>query len=357
MPDDARGRTTWERACVTAHPSVAMDRKLVTLCAIISVAALHDLGAHAAPTRVLFVGNSFTFVNDLPHQLINIATSLGDDLEVANSTIGGCTLYHQTPSRDVRTASLLKQRWDFIVLQDYSALPTVHAARSVYLRPAVAEFIAEKQDATIVMYLTWGYHDGNTAPCPSSDTPDCFPKGSLANLTNPPCDSSPHFHNLTGTFECMGYALARAYLSLRRLEGVDLVAPCGLAWQVVRGSTEIPSECRASVDAQYPQPLSLSLPFKVPGGARPGFMLYRKFGDAIDKHPNVAGQYLNALTFYATLFRKSPVGAAAPLPTGSTSAGDRPLTPSEQLTLQVAAQGTVEACGSACGSMESSRLG
>jgi hypothetical protein len=31
----------------------------------------------AAPTRVLFIGNSFTFVNDLPHQLINIAESLG----------------------------------------------------------------------------------------------------------------------------------------------------------------------------------------------------------------------------------------------------------------------------------------
>ena len=27
----------------------------------------------APPTRVLFIGNSFTFVNDLPHQLVNIA--------------------------------------------------------------------------------------------------------------------------------------------------------------------------------------------------------------------------------------------------------------------------------------------
>ena len=45
----------------------------------------------AAPTRVLFIGNSFTFVNDLPHQLVNIARSLGKEVEVANSTIGGCT--------------------------------------------------------------------------------------------------------------------------------------------------------------------------------------------------------------------------------------------------------------------------
>lgn len=31
-----------------------------------------------------------------------------------------------------------------------------------------------------------------------------------------------------------------------------------------------------------------------------------------------AGQYLNALVFYTTLFGKSPVGAAGPLPTGKT---------------------------------------
>ena len=78
-------------------------------------------------------------------------------------------------------------------------------------------------------------------------------------------------------------------------------------------------------------------------------MLYRKFGALIDKHPNVAGQYLNALTFYATLFRQSPVGAANPLPTGSTQAGDRPLTVRELHVLQTAAAGTVEACGEACG--------
>ena len=63
----------------------------------------------AAPTRVLFVGNSFTFVNDLPHQLINIARSLGHEIEVANSTIGGCTAYYQRADTDARTADLLQQ--------------------------------------------------------------------------------------------------------------------------------------------------------------------------------------------------------------------------------------------------------
>ena len=274
-----------------------------------SIFAPNEMPQHAhqaAKTRILFVGNSFTFVNDLPHQLLNIATALGHDIEVANSTIGGCTIYAQTPSRDARTKELLAQPWDFIVLQDYSALPTVQQARAEYLRPGVSEFAQARGQAKIVMYLTWGYHDGNTAHCPSADNPPCFPLGSLANLTSPPCASDPHYHRLAGSFECMGYALARGYLDVAHsITGVDRVAPCGLAWQAVRASPSIPAECKGLVDAQYADPLPLQLPFKVAGGALEGFMLYRKFGASIDKHPNVAGQYLNALTFYATLFGAS----------------------------------------------------
>ena len=48
---------------------------------------------------------------------------------------------------------------------------------------------------------------------------------------------------------------------------------------------------------------------------------YRKLsGGKWDKHPNMAGQYLNALVFYATLFGESPVGAAGPLDTGTAPA-------------------------------------
>lgn len=308
------------------------------------------LPAATTATRILFVGNSFTFVNDLPHQIKSIAASLGDaNVTVANSTIGGCTLYEQSPSRDARTKALLAQDWDFIVLQDYSALPTVRAARDQYLAPAVGEFAAQKKRAKIVMYLTWGYIAGTPGACPSSDTGKCFPLGTLANLTAPACATDGHYQSLTGSFECMGYSLARGYLG-PATKGADLVVPCGLAWQVVRGSRAIPAGCKALADAQYSAPFPLDVPFQVEGGALDGFLLYRKLKHGvIDKHPNVAGQYLNALTFYAALFGKSPVGAAPPLNTGSKSAGDRPLKAAELKALQLAAAGTVKACGKACG--------
>jgi len=205
---------------------------------------------------------------------------------------------------------LLQQPWDFIVLQDYSAMATVRAGRALYMDPAIAACSRVKRAAELVLYLTWGYHDGNErAACPSSDLPSCFPLGSLAALTDPPCNTSAHYHDMTRSFECMGYSVARSYLAAHTtLRGVSRVAPCGLAWQIVRGSTQIPSDCKALVDANYPSPLNLSLPLRAPAGTLPHFMLYRVFNGktrtTIDKHPNVAGQYLNALVMYATLMRK-----------------------------------------------------
>ena len=313
--------------------------------------ALAVLGeSSAGHTRVLFVGNSFTFVNELPEQLVHVASSLGQQVTVNSSTIGGCTAYAQTFEHDNRTAALLEQDWDFIVVQSYSALPAVHAAREQYLYPAVRSFAAHKRKAKIVSYLTWGYHDGEPDPCPTSGPAACFPLGTLAQLTEPPCANSSHHHELAGSFACMGYALARGYLSTKDVSvGADMVAPCGLAWQVVRGLDSIPGACKASVDGEYTAPLTLPLPLAVGGARLPGFMLYRNFSGLIDKHPNVAGQYLNALTFFATLFGSSPVGAAPPLNTGSSSAGDRPLTAAEVRALQMAAHGVVQQCGEACG--------
>ena len=85
----------------------------------------------------------------------------------------------------------------------------------------------------------------------------------------------------------------------------------------------IPAGCKGAIDAEYSTPspftANLSLPLRVDGlpSSLRGFELYRKLGGGgWDKHPNMAGQYLNAVVFFATLFGESPVGAAGPLHTG-----------------------------------------
>eukprot|EP00466_Bigelowiella_natans_P005006 jgi/Bigna1/131946/aug1.16_g6654 len=304
--------------------------------------------AGAAVPRVLFVGNSFTFVNDMPAQIQNIATSLGDGIQYNTSTIGGCTLFAQTAGRDNLTARLLEEDWDFIVLQDYSLLPTVATAREKYLRPAVDDFIRMRRGGSstkILLYLTWGYNEGLTQDCPTSDTKKCFPLGSLADLTEPDCTKSQQYRLSVQSFECMGYAVARGYLDTMEhfRHYIHGVVPAGLAWQVVRGSTEIPGDCKEAIDAEYGSQIkgNLTLPLRVPNASLPEYMLYRVYPDGnVDKHPNIAGAYLNALVFYASLFGKSPVGAAKPLVT-ETDFGDIPLTDEQALTLQTAAEAVV----------------
>ena len=123
------------------------------------------------------------------------------------------------------------QEWNYIVVQSYSILPTIQKARETYLTPAVQSFAAKKKSAKVVMYLTWGYHDGNTAPCPTSGPAKCFPLGTNANLTEPPCTTSGAYKAKVDSFACMGYALGRGYMA-QLAEGADRIAPCGLAWQV-----------------------------------------------------------------------------------------------------------------------------
>jgi len=320
------------------------------LSALTLAAASLAVGA-AKPTRILFVGNSYTYVHDLPHQFRNVAESFGAEVEVASSTIGGCTLYAQQAHFDNTTAAFLEQGWHFIVLQDYSVLPAVRKARELYMEPAVRDFISRKGRAKVVLYLTWGYHSGLDSVCPHSDNGDCFPRGKLDELTDPSCHVSSAFHDSIGTFDCMGYAVARGYFAAKGI-GADLVAPCGLAWQVVRGSRVVPDACRAAIDAQYDQPSPLALPLQVPEGEDGALQLYIKdSAKKYDKHQNLAGCYLNALVLYTTIFGRSPMGAAPPNASWGVTWGmpQAPLTDANLLTLQKAAHGAVRECGAACG--------
>jgi hypothetical protein len=313
----------------------------------------------AAPTRVLFVGNSLTYMHDLPRQFQNVAKSLGDEVEYEQSTIGGCTLLAQGPEGDLgdSTRHLLEQDWDFIVLNDHSLMATVKKAREVYLKSAVKAFASQRKQAKIVLFMTWGYHSGLLgSSCPEVDVETgCFPFGPLRDLTVSNCYESGNYHDTVNDFPCMGYSVARGYLDAKEA-GADLVAPSGLAWQVVRGVESIPPGCKDAIDRQYSKPAPLQLPLHVSGGADPDLLLYIRTSETdFDKHQNTAGCYLNALTIYATIFGKSPLGAAAPDATWgledlTQGAWPDPEITSAQLeTMQKAAAGVVKQCGSSCG--------
>src|SRR3989344_7408694 len=78
--------------------------------------------------KVLFIGNSYTYVNNLPQVLADIANAMGDTLTHDSSTPGGYTLNLHT-SNATTLSKINAQTWDFVVLQEQSQLPSFDSAQ------------------------------------------------------------------------------------------------------------------------------------------------------------------------------------------------------------------------------------
>ncbi|MFM9004523.1 MAG: hypothetical protein ACKOSR_03320, partial [Flavobacteriales bacterium] len=73
--------------------------------------------------RVLFLGNSYTSVNNLPAMTQACALSAGDSLIIDSNTPGGYTFEgHSTNAISLQKIAL--GNWDFVVLQEQSQRPS-----------------------------------------------------------------------------------------------------------------------------------------------------------------------------------------------------------------------------------------
>ena len=203
----------------------------------------------AQQTRVLFLGNSYTTVNDLPNTFRQLALSLGDTVITATNAPGGYTLEAHAGS----AASLdliASQPWDFLVMQEQSqlgALPsdiTNTESSAIQLMEAME---ANYECTYPVLYMTWGREDGDDLNCPN------FP--------------------FMCTYEGMQQALIDNYVALANWNDAH-TAPVGAAWRTVRET-------------------------------HPEIQLYEPDGS----HPSIAGTYLAACVFYSTFFQESCVDA------------------------------------------------
>jgi hypothetical protein len=208
------------------------------------------LPVHAQQTDVLFIGNSYTSVNDLPSMFRQIALSLGDTLNTAMQAPGGYTFsdHHYDPATQNAIAS---QQWDYVVLQEQSqfgALPTSETFSDVHATSLTYDIQASSECAYPVFFMTWGRKNGDAQNCPQ------YPE--------------------VCTYEGMQQALRNNYTQFA-LENEGYVSPVGWAWKHVRDT-------------------------------HPGIELYQ----ADESHPSVSGTYLAACTFYCTIFRQSCVGTS-----------------------------------------------
>jgi hypothetical protein len=110
--------------------------------------------ADPQPVRVLFVGNSYTYVNDLPKMVAALAKAGNQrPLEYDRETPGGCTLEkHWNDGKAVK--KITARNWDFVVLQEHSLRPLTNR-KLMFEYAGKLDAEVKKQKAQTLLYMTW----------------------------------------------------------------------------------------------------------------------------------------------------------------------------------------------------------
>ena len=202
----------------------------------------------AQESKVLFIGNSYTYVNDLPAMFDALSTSLGKTVTVGSKTNGGFTFQNHYNDQQTFTA-MHQQEWNLVVLQAQSQEPSfpydqVNTNTLPYSNLLADSAYAISPCTNVMYYMTWGRENGD-----------------------PQWDS-------INTFAKMNERLYNAYM--RFADSAEaMVSPVAVAWKYVRDNY-------------------------------PAIQLYNGDGS----HPSLEGTYLIACTFYASVFQETPVGAS-----------------------------------------------
>jgi hypothetical protein len=209
------------------------------------------LGFSQLKKEVLFVGNSYTYVNDLPNLVKQIALSFGDTLVHESSTPGGSSFNaHSTNTQTLNKIN--QQQWDYVVLQAQSQEPSLSPSYvNTNVLPAAQVLIDAIESNSLctepLFFMTWGRKFGDASNCVA------YP---------PVC-----------TYLGMQERLRTRYLDMTFTNDARC-SPVGMAW---KKSIEIDSTLN----------------------------LY----SSDNSHPSIYGSYLAACTFYSSIFKKSAVGS------------------------------------------------
>mgnify|MGYP000095953461 CR=1 FL=1 len=196
---------------------------------------------------VLFIGNSYLSVNNLPQMVQDLTLSLGDHMLMDSKMNGGFTF--QSHATDPATYDKIHAKpWNFVILQGQSQEPSfpydqVNQQTLPFAKQLSDSVYAANECSQVNYYMTWGRQVGD-----------------------PQWDS-------INTFDKMNERLRNAYLRIADSTHAS-VSPVGVAWKYVRD--------------HYP-----------------AINLYAGDGS----HPSLEGSYLAACTFYSSLFQKSALGA------------------------------------------------
>ncbi|MBS1763802.1 MAG: PKD domain-containing protein [Bacteroidetes bacterium] len=198
--------------------------------------------------RALFLGNSYTDVNNLPEIVKQLALSAGDTLIYSKNAPGGYTF--QMHSTNATSIGLIQAgNWDYVVLQEQSQLPAFPEPQVVsqvypYAHELDSVIKAYNPCATTLFFMTWGRKFGDASNC-ASYPPIC-------------------------TYEGMDSLLQLRYTIMAQNNGSG-ISPVARVWHKIIDEN-------SSID------------------------LY----SSDNSHPNNNGSFAAACTFYAVMFGKNP---------------------------------------------------
>lgn len=239
-----------DAAALTDAPSAADHVDVLALHDVTTIDAPGDAGS--ARLRVLFIGNSYTYYNELPTMLASLgggegATPSRPRITVESATEGGASL--QRHWEQMRQERIRMGAWDAVVLQGQSVEPIAAFQGFDSYARRFAE-VARGEGARVVFFATWARRRGDAVYGQSWSG---------------------------GSFEAMTQRLDNAYRLVAMNTGGEL-GPVGARW--------------GAAVARHP-----------------GVGLY----DPDGSHPSAAGSYLAACVLYRALTGR-PVSPDAPVP-------------------------------------------
>src|SRR5690554_5327830 len=143
-------------------------RKLIfTLLFVFSSSILYS-----QTKNVLFIGNSYTYVNNLPSMIKDISISEGKDINYDSHALGGARFL--THWQNIDNSGLLEKiqrgNWDFVVLQGQSqevAFPDNQFYADVYPYAKSMDSLIKvhNPNSKVLFFMTWGYRYGDHVNC------------------------------------------------------------------------------------------------------------------------------------------------------------------------------------------------
>ena len=100
--------------------------------------------------KVLFLGNSYTGVNNLPQLIHDVALSAGDTLVFDSNTPGGYTLVNHSLDANSKN-KIMNGGWDYVVIQGQSQEPIINLNQFNGGASALYELIKQYNSCAVTM--------------------------------------------------------------------------------------------------------------------------------------------------------------------------------------------------------------